>query len=278
MNFNKIKNPNSIIAKKDLRNLGFRTLPMEHSWNYERMMHMGYAWALMPILRKLYPEDENFKEALTRHLEFYNTTPFIISFPLGISAAMEEERANNMDTFDTKSISEVKTALMGPLAGIGDSIFWGTLRIIATGIGTSLALQGNILGPILFLLTWNIPSLLCRYVLSFVGFNLGTEVITQANEHGIMEKLTKAASIVGLAVAGSMTAEMVNVNIGLGLGSGEAAKTIQEILDGIIPGIPTLLIFWLSWVLLKKKVSPLVIMLIILVMGLVGAYTGILAV
>lgn len=92
-----------------------------------------------------------------------------------------------------------------------------------------------------------------------------------------MEKLTKAASIVGLAVAGSMTAEMVNVNIGLGLGSGEAATTIQEILDGIIPGIPTLLVFWLSWVLLKKKVSPLVIMLIMLVMGLVGAYTGILA-
>lgn len=251
---------------------------MEHAWNYERMMHMGYAWALMPILKKLYPDDENFKEALTRHLEFYNTTPFIISFPLGISAAMEEERANNMDTFDTKSISEVKTALMGPLAGIGDSIFWGTLRIIATGIGTSLALQGNILGPILFLLTWNIPSLLCRYILSFVGFNLGTEVITQANEHGIMEKLTKAASIVGLAVAGSMTAEMVNVNIGFSLGSGEAATTIQEILDGIIPGIPTLLIFWLSWVLLKKKVSPLIIMLIMLAMGLIGAYTGILAV
>lgn len=278
MNFNKIKNQNSIITKKDLGNLGFRTLPMEHSWNYERMMHMGYAWALMPILKKLYPKDEDFREALTRHLEFYNTTPFIISFPLGISAAMEEERANNMDTFDTKSISEVKTALMGPLAGIGDSIFWGTLRIIATGIGTSLAIQGNILGPILFLLTWNIPSLICRYVLSFIGFNLGTEVITQANEHGIMEKLTKAASIVGLAVAGSMTAEMVNVNIGLGLGSGEAATTIQEILDGIIPGIPTLLVFWLSWVLLKKKVSPLVIMLIMLVMGLVGAYTGILAV
>ncbi|MDU2558590.1 MAG: PTS system mannose/fructose/sorbose family transporter subunit IID [Anaerococcus prevotii] len=278
MNFNKIKNQNSIITKKDLRKLGFRTLPMEHAWNYERMMHMGYAWALMPILKKLYPDDENFKEALTRHLEFYNTTPFIISFPLGISAAMEEERANNMDTFDTKSISEVKTALMGPLAGIGDSIFWGTLRIIATGIGTSLALQGNILGPILFLLTWNIPSLLCRYILSFVGFNLGTEVITQANEHGIMEKLTKAASIVGLAVAGSMTAEMVNVNIGFSLGSGEAATTIQEILDGIIPGIPTLLIFWLSWVLLKKKVSPLIIMLIMLAMGLIGAYTGILAV
>lgn len=277
MNFNKIKNQNSSITKKDLANLGFRTLPMEHSWNYERMMHMGYAWALMPILKKLYPEDEKFREALTRHLEFYNTTPFIISFPLGISAAMEEERANNIDTFDTKSISDVKTALMGPLAGIGDSIFWGTLRIIATGIGTSLSLQGNLLGPILFLLAWNIPSWICRYVLSFVGFNLGTEVITQANEQGIMEKLTKAASIVGLAVAGAMTSEMVNVNIGISIGSGDAATTIQEILDGIIPGIPTLLVFWLSWVLLKKKINPLIIMLIMLVVGLIGSYTGILA-
>lgn len=278
MNFNKIKNKESIITKKDLTNLAFRTLPMEHSWNYERMMHMGYAWALMPILKKIYPEDSKFREALSRHLEFYNTTPFIISFPLGISAAMEEERAKNIDTFDTKSISDVKTALMGPLAGIGDSIFWGTLRIIATGIGTSLAMQGSILGPILFLLTWNIPSLICRYVLSFVGFNLGTEVITKANEKGVMEKLTKAASIVGLAVAGAMTSEMVNVNIGYTLGSGEAETTIQSILDGIVPGIPTLLVFWLAWVLLKKKVNPLVIMLIMLIIGLVGSYTGILAV
>lgn len=277
MSFRDIKNKDSIITQKDLGILALRSIPMEHSWHYERMMHMGYAWALMPILKKLYPDEDDFSEAMTRHLEFYNTTPFIITFPLGISAAMEEERANNRDTFDTKSISEVKTALMGPLAGIGDSIFWGTLRIIATGVGTSLALNGNVLGPILFLLAWNVPQWISRYVLSFVGFNLGTEVISQANERGIMDKVTKAASIVGLSVAGAMTAEMVSVKIGVEIGSGEAATTIQSILDGIIPGLPKLAIFGLAWVLLKKKVNPLLIMLIMIVLGILGAYTGFLA-
>ena len=274
MSFKEIKNKDSIITEKDLSNLALRSIPMEHSWNYERMMHMGYAWALMPILKKLYPKDEDFREALQRHLEFYNTTPFIITFPLGISAAMEEERSTSVDTFDTKSISDVKTALMGPLAGIGDSIFWGTLRIIATGIGTSLALQGNLLGPLLFFLVWNVPHWISRYILSFVGFNLGTEVITKANQKGVMDKITRAASVVGLSVAGAMTAEMVNVNIPIAIGAGENATTVQAILDGIIPGIPKLLVFWLAYRLLKRKTSPLLIMLIMLVLGIAGAYFG----
>lgn len=274
MSFKEIKNKDSIITEKDLSNLALRSIPMEHSWNYERMMHMGYAWALMPILKKLYPKDEDFREALQRHLEFYNTTPFIITFPLGISAAMEEERATSVDTFDTKSISDVKTALMGPLAGIGDSIFWGTLRIIATGIGTSLALQGNLLGPLLFFLVWNVPHWISRYILSFVGFNLGTEVITKANQKGVMDKITRAASVVGLSVAGAMTAEMVNVNIPIAIGAGENATTVQAILDGIIPGIPKLLVFWLAYRLLKRKTSPLLIMLIMLILGIAGAYFG----
>ncbi len=274
MSFKEIKNKDSIITEKDLSNLALRSIPMEHSWNYERMMHMGYAWALMPILKKLYPKDEDFREALQRHLEFYNTTPFIITFPLGISAAMEEERATSIDTFDAKSISDVKTALMGPLAGIGDSLFWGTLRIIATGIGASLGLQGNLLGPLLFFLVWNIPHWISRYVLSFVGFNLGTEVITQANQKGVMDKITRAASVVGLSVAGAMTAEMVNINIPIAIGAGENATTIQAILDGIIPGIPKLLIFWLAYRLLKRKTSPLLIMLIMLILGIAGAFFG----
>lgn len=276
MSFKEIKNKDSIITKKDLSNLALRSIPMEHSWNYERMMHMGYAWALMPILKKLYPKDEDFREALQRHLEFYNTTPFIITFPLGISAAMEEERATSIDTFDAKSISDVKTALMGPLAGIGDSLFWGTLRIIATGIGASLGLQGNLLGPLLFFLVWNVPHWISRYVLSFVGFNLGTEVITQANQKGVMDKITRAASVVGLSVAGAMTAEMVNINIPIAIGAGENATTVQAILDGIIPGIPKLLIFWLAYRLLKRKTSPLLIMLIMLILGIAGAFFGVL--
>lgn len=275
MNFD--ANYNDKITKKDLFKVFVRSIPMEHAWNYERQMNMGYCWALLPVLKKLYPNKEDRIEAMTRHLEFYNTTPFIITLPLGISAAMEEQRAKDVDVFDPTAISNVKIALMGPLAGIGDSIYWGTLRIIATGIGTSIALQGNILGPIIFLLMWNVPGLLVRYVLTFLGYRLGSEVITKANESGLMDKFTKAASVVGLMVAGAMTAQMVYVTIPITFGGEGTENTVQAILDGIIPGILPLCVFGFTWYLLKKKLSPIKIMFILMAMGIIGAYLGVLA-
>ena len=130
-----------VITEKELKQVFFGAISMEHTWNYERMMNDGYLYAMLPALKKIYPDPEDFKEACKRHLEFFNTTPHVITLPLGISVAMEEKRAQDMENFDTASISNVKTAIMGPLAGIGDSFFWGTLRILATGVGTSLALQ-----------------------------------------------------------------------------------------------------------------------------------------
>lgn len=269
--------PINKVTKKDLRKVFWRSIPMEHAWNYERMMNVGYCYAMIPILKKLYPKKEDYCEAMTRHLEFYNTTPYIITLPLGISTAMEEKRAENPGIFDTTSITTVKAALMGPLAGIGDSFFWGTLRIIATGIGTSLALQGNILGPILFLLVYNVPALLIRYFLTFIGYRLGTDVITKVNESGVMQLVTKGAAIMGLMVTGAMAAEMVYVSVSIAFGSGETATTVQEILDQIMPGLLPLLttggVYWL----LKKKLSPIQIMVVLFVIGIAGAYFGVLA-
>lgn len=111
---------------------------------------------------------------MKRHMEFFNTTPYVVTFPLAISAAMEEKRAENPDNFDTASIVNVKTALMGPMAAIGDTLFHGTLRIVATGIGTTLALQGNPLGALLFLLIFNIPAWAIRYIMTFKGYEIGT--------------------------------------------------------------------------------------------------------
>lgn len=121
---------------------------------------------------------------------------------------------------------------MGPLAGIGDSFIWGTLRILATGVGTSLALQGSILGPILFLLVFNVPSFILRYVLVYAGYKFGSDFITSAEESGVMDLISKAASILGLTVAGAMTAEMVYMTVPIAIGSGESATTVQAIIDG----------------------------------------------
>ena len=188
-----------LISRADLKKLFWRSIPYEHSWNYERMGHIGFMWALMPILRKLYPQDADFKAALKRHMELYNVTPYISTLPMSIAAAMEEVNATD-DSFDTSAISNVKLALMGPLSGVGDAFYWGTLRILATGVGTSLALQGSILGPILFLLVFNVPHYIIRYLLTFVGYRFGSDMISKVQESGIMDTIVKMASIMGAMV------------------------------------------------------------------------------
>lgn len=277
MNFSKNFNPDysKKLTKKDLQKVFFRSIPLEAPWNYERMANVGFAFAIMPALKKLYPDPKDFAQAMKRELGLYNITPYISTFPMGITLAMEEENALNPD-FDTESITNVKTALMGPLSGIGDAFFWGTLRILATGIGTSLAIKGNILGPILFFLTFNIPHYIIRYFGTFLGYGLGTDVMTEIQESGLMDKLTKYASIVGMMVVGAMTMDMVKVNFITKIGIGKSGQTIQQLLDGVIPGIATLGIFGIMCWLLKKKVNPMLIMLVILVLSIGAAYFKIL--
>lgn len=262
------------IGKKELRSIFLRSLTLEYSWNYERQQHMGYCFAMLPAIRKIYEEKEAQIEAAKRHMEFFNTTPYISTAVLGISAAMEESNEKTED-FDTSSINSVKVALMGPLAGIGDSMFWGTLRVIATGIGTSLALQGNILGPILFWLIYNIPAFAVRWFCMKAGYGFGTNFLNKIEESGLMPKLTYGAAVLGLMVIGAMIPNMVSVSIAGALGSGEAAVAVQDILDGIIPN---LLPFGLTlgiYGLLQKKVKVSWILLFLTLLGIVGTFFGV---
>lgn len=279
MNFNIHANYDKEITKKDLRKVFWRSIPMEHSWNYERMMNVGYCFAMIPALKKLYPKKEDFIEAMKRHLELYNVTPYISTLPLGISVAMEEKRAQDPENFDTDSISNVKTAFMGPLSGIGDSIYWGTLRVIAIGIGASLAVKGSLLGPLMFLLVFNVPHFLIRYILTFVGYKFGAEALKKLEEIGIMDKVMRMAGILGLTIAGAMTSEMVYFDIPIKLGAGEEAATVQSILDGIVPGLGPLALFGaVYFIMKKKKCSPLLMMFILMGLGIAGAFFGFLGV
>lgn len=264
------------ITKKDLMKVFWRSFTMEWSWNYERQSNMSYTYAMIPIINKLYKTTKDKSDALKRHLEFFNTTPHISTLMLGISTAMEEINAKS-DGFDTSSINNVKVGLMGPLAGIGDSFFWGTLRVIATGIGTSLALQGNILGPILFLLVFNVPHILVRYLFMFWGYNLGAGVLDKIQKSGLMESLTYGAAILGLMVIGGMTAEMVAVNIPLSIGSGDSAMPVADILNGIVPGILSLGFTGFIYMLLGKGFKTSTILVIIALIGILGAFFGVLA-
>lgn len=266
------------LTKKDLNRVAIRSLGMEWDWNYERQMNMAFCYSMLPVIKKLYPTKEEQTEAMQRHLEFFNTTPHLSTLILGITAAMEEQNANDPE-FDTESINNVKVSLMGPLAGIGDSFIWGTLRIIATGVGVSLAAQGNILGPLLFLLLFNIPAQGLRFYLMHAGYKLGSGFLAKVQESGLMEILTYGASVLGLMVIGGMTAENVTITVPLVIGSGETATTLGDICNTIMPGLlPLAFTLLMYWLVSKKNVKTTTLLVALVVVGLAGSFFGILGV
>lgn len=266
------------LTKKDLNRVAVRSLGMEWDWNYERQMNMAFCYSMLPIIKKLYPNKDDQIQAMQRHMEFFNTTPHMSTLILGITAAMEEQNATDHE-FETESINNVKVSLMGPLAGIGDSFIWGTLRIIATGVGVSLAAQGNILGPILFLLLFNIPAQGLRFYLMHAGYKLGSGFLAKVQESGLMDILTYGASVLGLMVIGGMTAENVSVNVPLVIGSGETATTLGEICNTIMPGLlPLAFTMLMYWLVSKKNVKTTTLLVALVVVGLVGSFFGILGV
>ena len=177
-------NEKKLLTKSDINRVFWRSFTVNASFNYERQMSQGAQYALSPILQKLYPDKKELGEALQRHAEFFNTTPMLCPFIFGITAAMEEENATQED-FDPNTINSVKAGLMGPLAGIGDSVFWGTLRPLAGGIACSLALTGNLFAPFLFLLLFNIPNVLVRYFGCHWGYNSGMKALNRFEELGL---------------------------------------------------------------------------------------------
>lgn len=267
------------LNKSDLKKVFLRSFTMEWTWNYERQANLGYGYAMVPIIDKLYKDrPEEKAAALQRHLEFFNTTPHVSTLILGISSAMEEQNANQ-ENFDTSSINNVKVGLMGPLAGIGDSLLWGTLRIIATGIGTSLALQGNILGPILFFLVFNIPHVILRYICMMGGYQFGSSFLTKMQEGGLMEKVTYGASIVGLMSIGAMIATMVSINLPFTYESNGASIVLGDIINSIMPGLlPLMFTGFIFWLVTKKHMKTTWILILIIAIGILGSFTGILGV
>lgn len=261
------------INARDLRRVFWRSFQMEFSWNYERQMNLAFVYALIPVLKKLYPQKAELAAALKRHLVFFNTTPHIVTLLLGITTAMEEKNSQQQE-MDGTAIDNVKASLMGPLAGLGDSFFWGTLRLIATGIGTSLALQGNILGPILFLLVFNVPHILVRWLFTRWGYVLGTGVLHRVQKSGMMESLTYGASIIGLMVVGAMAASMINITIPISFGAGEAKTGVQDIINNIMPCLLPLISFGIVYWLLGRKVKPLTIIGGMALVGILGSWIG----
>ena len=297
------------LSKRDRLAVAWRSTFIQGSWNYERMQNGGWAFSMIQAIKKLYKTKEERTAALKRHLEFFNTHPYIASPILGVTLALEEERANGAPVDDV-AIQGVKVGMMGPLAGVGDPVFWFTVRPMLGALGASLAMGGNILGPIIFFLGWNIIRWSFMWYTQEFGYKAGSK-ITDDLSGGLLQDVTKGASILGMFVLAALVQRWVSikflpvvstvkldkgayvewdklpaggegiksafeqVNSGLAL-SPEKVTTLQDNLDQLIPGLAALALTLLCMWLLKKKVSPIVIILGLFVVGVVGHVVGLL--
>ncbi len=225
-----------LVTARDLRRVFWRSFQMEFSWNYERQMNLAFVYTLIPVLKKLYSRKEDLAEALKRHLAFFNTTPHIVTLILGITVAMEEKNSQQKDCL--------------------------------------LYTSRNILGPILFLLVFNVPHILARWFFTRWGYVLGTGVLQRIQQSGMMESLTYGASIIGLMVVGAMTASMIDITIPITFGTGEAKTHVQDIINDIMPCLLPLISFAIVYWLLGKKVKPLTIIGGIALVGIFGSWIG----
>lgn len=268
-----------LITKGDMRMVFWRSFPLQASFNYERMQNVGFCYSMLPVLRRLYHNKEDMSAALKRHLSFFNTTPQVVTFITGACVAMEEENAKAQSEgkgFDIESIAGLKAALMGPVAGIGDSFFWGTFRVIAAGVGCSLAMQGSILGAILFMLIFNVPALLARFYGLKISYKSGVDFIDSMQESGTISLLTECSKVLGLCVVGAMIASMVTFSTPLVITIGDASVELQSIFDEILPGVLPLGLTFACFGLLKRGTSSTVIMFGLIVLGILGAAVGVL--
>lgn len=294
---NKIK-----LTKSDRLHVWWRSTFIQGSWNYERMQNGGWTYAMIPAIKKLYTSKEDRAAALKRHLEFFNTHPYIASPIIGVTLALEEERSNGAPVDDV-TIQGVKVGMMGPLAGIGDPVFWFTAKPILGALAATLAMSGNILGPIIYFVVWNLIRMGFMWYTQEFGYKAGSK-ISEDLSGGLLRDVTKGASILGMFILGSLVNRWVTItwtpvvsetklskgayidwnslpsgakgiqkalegqDAGLAL-SATKTTTLQDNLDSLIPGLSALLLTLLCMWLLKKKVSPIIIILGLFVVGVV---------
>jgi PTS system mannose-specific IID component len=270
-----------LLTRRDVFGSFLLWLFFSHSaWNWERMQGLGFAHSMTPIIRKLYKTKDDISSALKRHLVFYNTQPDLGSVVNGVIIAMEERRASGADISDD-AINSVKTGLMGPMSGIGDTVQQGIVIPIALAIGMSIALggqvtaeatTGSLLGPVVFLVlmaafVWGVG-----WSLYWLGYRQGRSAVTQILGSGTLNRIIAGAGVLGNFVMGALAVGFVRLSTPVAFTIGGSTFAIQEFLDSFMPNLlPLLLVLLVWWLLTKRKVSATWIMIAVIVVGLLGA-------
>lgn len=258
---------NVALTKVDINRMAFRSLALQASFNYERMQAGGWLYTILPALRKIHKNSDDLKNSMHMHMEFINVHPFDVTFLSGLVLAMEKGKEN------ISTIRSVKVALMGPLGGIGDALFWLTLLPICAGIGASLALENSFFGPIIFLLMFNLVHFGLRFGLAHYGYHAGTSALPLLKTH--TKRISHAASIVGMTVIGALVASYVHLSTPLEINAGKAHIALQtDVLDKLMPNLLPLGFTLIVYYLMKRNFSPVKLIGLTVVIGILGKLVG----
>ena len=255
-----------------------------HNWYWghltcfsqEHMQTFGYLHAMLPLCEELYDNEDDKAKAMNTYTAFFNTEPQLGSVIVGMTAGLEESRANGDESVDDETINGLRAGLMGPIAGIGDSLVVGTVIPILLGIAMGMSGGGSPLGAIFYIIVWNLFAYFGMRYLYNTGYKLGGQAVSfLVGAQG--EAIRDAVSTLGGFVIGAVSATWVSVTTAFKLvnEAGETYLSLQSKLDEVFPGLLTAVVIILCWWLMaKKKRSPIQVMLILVVVALAGCFIG----
>ena len=258
------------LDNKTLNKMVWRSCQLQACFNYERMQSAGWLWAMLPGLQKIHTNKEDLAASMTHNLDFLNTHPFAVTFVMGMVLSMEQQK------MDIQTIRSVRISVAAPLGGIGDALFWMTLIPIVAGMTAQMAIDGSWLGPILYFVIAFGVEMALRYALMYWSYNMGTKAVTMMTAHA--KEITHAASVLGVFVIGALIANYgggTSLAISIPNGQGDPL-VIQNYLNAILPLLlPLLMTLMCYFLIIKKNFTPIKLIVLLLVIGIVGCAFGI---
>lgn len=260
--------PAERLDNKTLNKMVWRSMQLQACFNYERMQSAGWLWAMLPGLQKIHTNKDDLAASMTHNMDFLNTHPFAVTFVMGMVLSMEQMK------MDIQTIRSVRISVAAPLGGIGDALFWMTLIPIVAGMTASMAIDGNIMGPILYFIIAFGAEMALRYGLMYWSYNMGTKAVSMMTVHA--KEITHAASVLGVFIVGALIANFGGgTKLGMVIENGEAPIAVQGYLDQVLPCLIPLLFTLMVYVLLKKGWTPIKCIGLFLIIGIVGCVFGI---
>lgn len=261
--------PADRLDKATLNKMAWRSCQLQAAFNYERMQSAGWLWAILPGLEKIHTNKDDLATSMTHNMDFLNTHPFIVTFVMGIVLSMEQQK------LDIQTIRSVRISTAAPLGGIGDALFWMSLVPIVAGMTAQMAIDGNVIGPILYFIIIFGAEMALRFGLLYWSYNMGLNAVTQLTKYA--KEFTHAASVLGVFIVGALIANYGGgTKLGISIANGEKPIVLQSYLDMVLPCLPAMILTLVCFFLIKNKGwSPVKCIGMLLVLGIVGAIFGI---